>query len=398
MHRYRAVVESVAPWTRRDTYLTEYRRCVLGISLGSRSSEGARFEAAVRWVAENYDECALGVGDGMYRYTLQVTDGRSGNPRRDMTPEAWHALAIEAGREFQQHAEQIVAPYRDQCRFTWYPMSRIVAGSSFREDLAAYRALYETNDPYRNLVHEFAAGYLARVLQTDGTSPPDPAHHQAACDYLLEESAIFTQLCREGWELLVYPGSIAMFSAIAEGRFPEVPDPIKRLVHVALKLKRGSLFFAESTEYPYPALPDDHVHADSDEDAIAPGVLCEFGEDEWRRFMPYTTRRHMLAGEILAPAGDLDRSLYILLEGDLEVLDGDWRSGKLTQLSTHHPGSVLGERSFVDGRPRTTTVAALGECEVLVLPQKQMQRMRQRDPALAAALLFDISRELALKG
>jgi hypothetical protein len=128
LHRYRASVEAVAPRTKRETLLADYRRCVLAISLGSPHSEGARFEAAVRWIAENFDECALSIADSIYRFTLQVTQEQTAGVHRDVTPDEWRARALEAGREFQRHAERIVAPYRDQCQFTWYPMSEVTEG------------------------------------------------------------------------------------------------------------------------------------------------------------------------------------------------------------------------------------------------------------------------------
>jgi hypothetical protein len=85
-----------------------------------------------------------------------------------------------------------------------------------------------------------------------------------ACEYLLEECAIFTQLCRDGWELVVYPGSIRTLAEIAEGRLRKVPEPIKAMVCVALKLKRGNLFLAESGEYAYAAQAEEHEHPEPD--------------------------------------------------------------------------------------------------------------------------------------
>lgn len=393
MRRYRASVSSVAPKAKKKTLTDDYRRCVLVISLRSPNSEGAKFEGCIRWIAENFDECVLGVCDSIFRYTLRVGG--------DIAPDAAAAQAVELGREFVAGHARVVDRYREQCRFEWLPTSQLAEQSSFQGYLTAFRELYQAGSAYREVVDEFGAKYLGRFLKrAESISAEDVATKERYVrEYLIEESALFTVLCEQGCEALVYPGAIKTFVEIAEGRIPDVPEPLQKLVFVALRLNRGGLYFADSPEHADAAQAPGGGGDDNDENVVGQGVLADLDADDWKRFMKYTERRKCLAGDILARANDSsERSLFIVLDGTLEVLLGDIDSGgKLKQVALRGPGSVLGEQSFVDGQPRSATVAALGDCEVLVLDPKQLKRMRDRDSDLAAALLFDIGRVLSLR-
>lgn len=385
IHRYSANLAKVSPRNKRDTVLSDYRRCALGISLGSPSSEGAKLDACIRWIAENFDECALLVGDSIYHYTLQVT--------RDVTPEEGREQALQVGRDFVAQYDRMLDPYREQCRFEWYPLSKVMEKDRFHDYLADFWKLYEDGGAYRGLVDEFGTKYLGRLLEQQESISEEAVAFKEGCirRYLVEETAAFTALCEEGWEVLVYPGAIKTFEEVAEGRLPEIPEPLKKLVYLSIQLNRGGLYFADSFGHAYAA-------AAPDDDVVGQGVLADLSESDWKRFMKYTARKRCLSGDVLIRTGDTDRNLYILLDGAVEILHGDWNaSGNLQQVARCGPGSVLGDQSFIDGCARSATVAALGDSEVLVIPQKQFKRMRKKDPDLAVALLVDISRVLSLR-
>lgn len=386
MRRYRASVASVAPRAKKPTFLAEHQRCLLGISLGSPNAEGAKLEGCLRWIADNFDECAIVVADGVYPRTLQVT--------QELAADEARAQALQAGQAFLARNERVVTTYRAQCQFDWYLVSQLMETPRFHRYRAEFHQLYQHNDAYRALVDQFANKYLGPILKRQAPiSEQASAHkHELVRDYLVEECAAMTVLGEDGWDVHVYPGAIKTFESICEGDIPEVPDALKNMVFVALRLTRGGLYFAENAEDALSTSMGD------DEQVVGQGVLADLDEHDWRRFMKYTTRQHCLAGDVLMRTGDRERNLYMLLSGTLEVLLGDWeRDKKLRQVATRGPGSVLGEQSFIDGQPRSATVAALGDCEVLVLSPKQLKKMQQKDPALAAALLHDISRVLSLR-
>jgi hypothetical protein len=65
---------------------------------------------------------------------------------------------------------------------------------------------------------------------------------RCSTDYLLEESALFSCLVDAGMPVFVYPGAIKTFQRISEGEFAQVPESLRKLVFVALRLEKAGLY------------------------------------------------------------------------------------------------------------------------------------------------------------
>jgi CRP-like cAMP-binding protein len=116
-------------------------------------------------------------------------------------------------------------------------------------------------------------------------------------------------------------------------------------------------------------------------------------EDDWSRLLHYTEVRRFSAGETMITAGEVDRALYIVSEGRLETLlpgdDGDLHFG------TIGPGSVVGEIAFLDAGPRSATIRAVSDGELLRLSFEEYEVLAARYPELGRAVLLDLGRILA---
>jgi len=67
--------------------------------------------------------------------------------------------------------------------------------------------------------------------------------------------------------------------------------------------------------------------------------------------------QHFEAGKVLLAEGGEDRYLYVLIEGEVEVLKGE------TQVNTQsEPGSIFGELAVLLDVPHTATVRAVTPC------------------------------------
>gem|GEM_PF-3664065 len=78
------------------------------------------------------------------------------------------------------------------------------------------------------------------------------------------------------------------------------------------------------------------------------------------------TERHLSAGEILFHQGDLGEAFYILTAGALQVrIDSDDKTDAF--INPLNAGECVGEMSLLTGQPRTGTVSALGDSELLCL-------------------------------
>ncbi len=73
-------------------------------------------------------------------------------------------------------------------------------------------------------------------------------------------------------------------------------------------------------------------------------------------------------------------SLYIVLEGELAVLQGATKK----ELARLGAGEIAGEMSFVDARPPSATVTAAIDSVVYSIPTKTLGDALERNPGFAA--------------
>ena len=59
--------------------------------------------------------------------------------------------------------------------------------------------------------------------------------------------------------------------------------------------------------------------------------------------------------------------------------------------------SVVGELAFFDGRPRSATLDAVTDVQVVRLDMESFRRLSAEHPALGEAMLLDLARILALR-
>lgn len=87
-----------------------------------------------------------------------------------------------------------------------------------------------------------------------------------------------------------------------------------------------------------------------------------------------------------------DKDVLIILDGAARINTG---SGEL--LAEAGPGSVLGEVSLVDHKPRSATVVAMGSCRVARFPFDELWATIITQPDLGLVLLRNVGRILAAR-
>lgn len=107
--------------------------------------------------------------------------------------------------------------------------------------------------------------------------------------------------------------------------------------------------------------------------------------------------RHLSAGEQLFAEGDAGDALYVVVSGSVGLLGGNRKDG---QRSRHRfvsasPGMMLGELAVLDGAGRTADAVAESDATVHRLSAEHLSMVRERDPELAAQLLFNVSIHLS---
>ena len=97
------------------------------------------------------------------------------------------------------------------------------------------------------------------------------------------------------------------------------------------------------------------------------------------------------AGAFVVTAGDAGETMYVVMEGEVEILDG------LTLLETAGAGSIVGELALIDDEPRSATVVAKTDCRLVPVDRKRFQYMVQETPFFALAVMKLVADRLRKK-
>ncbi len=124
--------------------------------------------------------------------------------------------------------------------------------------------------------------------------------------------------------------------------------------------------------------------------------LPQASPNDWDRLIEHTDARRFAAGDLVLRQGSAEQAFYIVTRGRLEVLMADDR-GSFRRIATIEPGSVFGEQSFFDGKPRSASVRALSDGEIRSLTLPAYEVLAAKEPALARAIVFDLARILSLR-
>lgn len=82
-------------------------------------------------------------------------------------------------------------------------------------------------------------------------------------------------------------------------------------------------------------------------------------------------------GDILFNAGEPADSMYVVLEGALDITVG----GKVVEQSKR--GAIIGEMALIDRSPRSATVVAVENCSLARVDERRFNRVIQQNPFFA---------------
>jgi NADH:quinone reductase (non-electrogenic) len=100
--------------------------------------------------------------------------------------------------------------------------------------------------------------------------------------------------------------------------------------------------------------------------------------------------QHFEPGDIIFRQGDLGDSVYVIEEGECEVLRE--QKGEQELLATLGPGEYFGEMALLSDRSRNATIRARIAMDMLIIPKADFNKLRQSLPAFG-----DVFTELATR-
>lgn len=91
--------------------------------------------------------------------------------------------------------------------------------------------------------------------------------------------------------------------------------------------------------------------------------------------------KYFAAGEVIINVGDHDKHMYVLLEGEAEVLVRD------QVVEVEKPGTVFGEMSMIGAREARASVRAKTDITVAVVDERRFLFLVQQHPTFALELM-----------
>jgi len=140
---------------------------------------------------------------------------------------------------------------------------------------------------------------------------------------------------------------------------------------------------------PFRVFAEEEAHEESADLLFMPDATAT----DWATIFGYAEVREVPAGLALVQAGEDDRALYLLIDGTLGVRN----PREETAFKSIDSPSVVGELAFFDGAPRSATLDAQTDVQVVRIDPDAFRRLSDAEPQLAQSMMMDLARILALR-
>jgi CRP/FNR family cyclic AMP-dependent transcriptional regulator len=105
-------------------------------------------------------------------------------------------------------------------------------------------------------------------------------------------------------------------------------------------------------------------------------------------FRQETHALQLAPGDSLFREGEKGEKMYVLLEGDMEILLGDF------VLETVRHGALIGEMALIDDSPRTASAVAKTPCRLAEIDRRRFHFLVQQTPHFATHVMKTLADRL----
>jgi CRP-like cAMP-binding protein len=124
------------------------------------------------------------------------------------------------------------------------------------------------------------------------------------------------------------------------------------------------------------------------------GLFGGLSDDVLRTFVGALEVNELPSGAVVFREGESGRELYVILDGEVEVLRKSKR-GHETRVAILGPGDWFGEMSVLDVLPRSASTRVLAPTHLLRLTAHDLDALYRRDMRSYALVVLNIARELS---
>lgn len=105
-------------------------------------------------------------------------------------------------------------------------------------------------------------------------------------------------------------------------------------------------------------------------------------------FRNETDTQSFAAGATIFSAGDPGTAMYVVVEGEVDLLIGD------RLVETLGPGEPFGEMALIEHAPRVATARARTACRLAAVPEKRFLFMVQQTPFFSLQIMRAMAERL----
>ncbi|WP_410612168.1 Crp/Fnr family transcriptional regulator [Amycolatopsis sp. lyj-109] len=123
------------------------------------------------------------------------------------------------------------------------------------------------------------------------------------------------------------------------------------------------------------------------------GFWAELAPADRRKVAESATRRSYRRGQTVCREGDLASVVQVLLSGHVRIVHGT-PDGREVVVGVRGAGDIIGELAAIDELPRSATVEALDDIDVLEVPGDRFVTLCRTRPRISWAVLLVLSSRL----
>ncbi|WP_157670037.1 Crp/Fnr family transcriptional regulator [Chitinibacter sp. GC72] len=122
-------------------------------------------------------------------------------------------------------------------------------------------------------------------------------------------------------------------------------------------------------------------------------LFCQLSYQELAELALHAQSRLVRAKQVVLAQGELSDEMYAVIHGRLKVMRSNSEGRELT-LAILEAGEVFGELAMLDGGPRTATIEALEDCELLVLQRAMVDQYLNAHPLVMRSMIQTLCERL----
>lgn len=120
-------------------------------------------------------------------------------------------------------------------------------------------------------------------------------------------------------------------------------------------------------------------------------------DDRIRELCSHLGHGTFARGETIVREGEKGDSLFLLMSGSVEVFFQDDEDGSLDRIGRIEPGDFFGELSLLTGEPRSATVIAETDVEVLIIEKHDLVPILESQPDIVGKLSLALAQRQVLR-